>query len=255
MCKALLLWWQRVSFHGMRKDIRTILQRDPAAHNGWTVLFTYPGIHAVAHHRLTHWLWQKKLCFLAEWIACMSRLFTGIEIHPGAKIGSGVFIDHGMGVVIGETAEVGNDCTLYQGVTLGGTRWHEGKRHPTIKDNVIVGAGARILGPIIVETCAKIGSNAVVTKSVPPCATVVGVPGRVIKTRCPDGEDMASLIRQSSVRFTPYAEDRHVVDPLEQTMGKLQELKEEIARLQQRVDKMEQEKQRGKEKKKEQERA
>lgn len=236
MNQVLLLLWHRISLYGMRQDINMILKRDPAAHSQWAVLFTYPGIHAVAHYRLTHWLWQKKICFLAEWIACISRFLTGIEIHPGAKIGHSVFIDHGMGVVIGETAEVGNYCTLYQGVTLGGTSWHQGKRHPTIKDNVIIGAGAKVLGPIVIEDCAKIGSNAVVTKSVPPCATVVGVPGRIIKTRCPDGADMQEWIRHSSAHFTPYAENKYTIDPLDQSIIKL---KQQILALEERISKME----------------
>jgi len=168
-------------FRGVKEDIQSVFDRDPAARNWFEVLLNYPGLHAILVHRLTHKLWQWRLKTLARWISQVSRWLTGIEIHPGAKIGRRFFIDHGMGVVIGETAEVGDDVTIYQGVTLGGTSWRKGKRHPTLEDGVIVGAGAKVLGPFTVGKDARIGSNAVVTKEVPEAATVVGIPGRIVK--------------------------------------------------------------------------
>ncbi len=168
-------------FARLKEDIGSVFDRDPAARNFFEVLTNYPGLHALLFHRLAHKCWKIGLKLLARMISSFSRWLTGIEIHPGARIGRRFFIDHGMGVVIGETAEVGNDVTLYQGVTLGGTSWQKGKRHPTLEDGVTVGAGAKILGPFTVGAKARIGSNAVVTKPVPADSTVVGVPGRVIK--------------------------------------------------------------------------
>lgn len=168
-------------FKGVKEDINSVLERDPAARNWFEVLLNYPGLHALLLHRLNHRLWNWNLKTLARWMSQFSRWLTGIEIHPGAKIGRRFFIDHGMGVVIGGTAEIGNDVTIYQGVTLGGTSLNEGKRHPTLEDGVIVGAGAKVLGPFTVGRNARIGSNAVVTKEVPEAATVVGVPGRIVK--------------------------------------------------------------------------
>lgn len=167
----------------IREDIRSVFDRDPAARNSFEVLTNYPGLHAVLSHRVTHWLWCHRMKWLARFLSQLARWFTGIEIHPGARIGRRFFIDHGMGVVIGETAEIGDDCTIYQGVTLGGTSWEKGKRHPTLGDGVVVGAGAKVLGPFTVGRDARVGSNAVVTKAVPDGATVVGVPGRIIKRR------------------------------------------------------------------------
>lgn len=163
-----------------RSDLDAVFARDPAARNRLEVLLTYPGVHALFMHRLAHFLWQHHWRLLARSLAAFSRFWTGIEIHPGACIGRRFFIDHGMGVVIGETAEIGDDCTLYHGVTLGGTSWQPGKRHPTLGNGVIVGAGAKVLGPITVGDHARVGSNAVVVKSVPEGATVVGIPGRVV---------------------------------------------------------------------------
>lgn len=173
-------------FKQVREDIASVFKRDPAARNWFEVLTTYPGLHALLFHRCNHWLWNKGAKWLARWLSTFARWFTGIEIHPGAKIGRRFFIDHGMGVVIGETAEIGNDVTLYHGVTLGGTSWNKGKRHPTLEDGVIVGAGAKILGPFTVGAGAKIGSNAVVNKAVPAGATVVGIPGRIVLRSQPD---------------------------------------------------------------------
>ena len=166
-------------FRRLREDIASIFDRDPAARNAWEVLTCYPGLHALQVQRLAHWFWTHRLPWLGRFTSHLGRWLTGIEIHPGATIGRRVFIDHGMGVVIGETAEIGEDTTLYHGVTLGGTTWNKGKRHPTLGKGVVVGAGAKILGPITVGDGAKIGSNAEVVKDVPPGATVIGVPGRV----------------------------------------------------------------------------
>jgi serine O-acetyltransferase len=168
-------------FAHLRADLRTILERDPAARNAWEVLTCYPGVHALILHRRAHWCWTHHLLWLGRWLSQFNRWLTGIEIHPGARIAPGVFIDHGMGVVIGETAEVGPGCTIYQGVTLGGTRLTRGaKRHPTLGRDVVVGANAQVLGGFVVGEGARIGSNAVVTKPVPAGATVVGNPGRVV---------------------------------------------------------------------------
>ena len=165
----------------IREDIRSVFTRDPAARSVWEVLTCYPGLHAVWGHRVSHWLWVHGLHWLARFNSHVARWITGIEIHPGARLGRRVFIDHGLGVVIGETAEIGDDCTIYQGVTLGGTSLTRGtKRHPTLGRNVVVGAGAKVLGPFTVGDNANIGSNAVVTKAVPEGATAVGIPARII---------------------------------------------------------------------------
>jgi serine O-acetyltransferase len=165
----------------IRQDVKSALERDPAASSSLEILLLYPGLHAVWVHRITHWLWVRNVKLPARWFSQLARWMTGIEIHPGATIGTGVFIDHGMGVVIGETAEVGNDVTLYHGVTLGGTSLEKGKRHPTIGDRVTIGAGAKILGNIIVGADSRIGANAVVVKPVPGNSVVVGVPGQIVK--------------------------------------------------------------------------
>jgi serine O-acetyltransferase len=169
-------------FTRLRSDIRCIFDRDPAARSKWEVITCYPGLHALVMHRVAHWFWLRDLRWLGRFTSHVSRWLTGIEIHPGAKIGDRVFIDHGMGVVIGETAEIGDGCTIYQGVTLGGTSLTKGsKRHPTLGANVVVGAGAKILGGFTVGDGASVGSNAVVTKPVPPRATAVGIPARIIQ--------------------------------------------------------------------------
>ncbi len=164
----------------IKNDIQATLDRDPAARNGFEILVCYAGMHAIWNHRFAHWLWGKRLYILARWSAQINRFFTGIEIHPGAVIGEGFFIDHGMGVVIGETSQIGNNVTLFHGVTLGGVSAHKGKRHPTIEDDVVVGAGAKILGAITIGSRSRIGANAVVVKDVPPDSVVVGVPGRIV---------------------------------------------------------------------------
>ena len=167
-------------FESFRTDIRAVLARDPAARSSAEVALLYPGLHAVWGHRITHWLWTRGWRLPARWLSQMVRGMTGIEIHPGATLGPGLFIDHGMGVVIGETAEIGAEVTLYHGVTLGGTSLNKGKRHPTIGDRVVVGAGAKILGAITVGADSRIGANAVVVKPVPANSVVVGVPGQVV---------------------------------------------------------------------------
>jgi serine O-acetyltransferase len=196
-------------FRHLREDIRAVFDRDPAARSFWEVLTCYPGIHALIFHRIAHWLWQRRLRWLARFTAHISRFLTGIEIHPGASIGRRFFIDHGMGVVIGETADIGDDVTLYHGVTLGGTSWNQGKRHPTLGNGVVVGAGAKVLGPIVIAEGAKVGSNAVVTKPVPVGATAVGNPARII--------DALSRERQAQAEklgFSAYAVARDQDDPL-----------------------------------------
>jgi serine O-acetyltransferase len=198
-------------FNRIREDISCVFERDPAARTTWEVITCYPGFHALLIHRFAHRLWRIKLRWLARFVSHCSRFLTGIEIHPGARIGRRVFIDHGMGVVIGETAELGDDCTLYHGVTLGGTTWNKGKRHPTLKQSVVIGAGAKVLGPVVIGEGAKIGSNAVVVKDVPAGATALGIPARVIldeqdKTR----EEKAAKLGFSAYAVTAKAED----DPL-----------------------------------------
>jgi serine O-acetyltransferase len=167
-------------FKQVRATINSVFERDPAARSTLEIILCYPGVHAVLGHQISHWLWAHRLKLLARWFSQLMRALTGIEIHPGAKIGPKLFIDHGMGVVIGETAEIGSCVTLYHGVTLGGTSLEKEKRHPTLEDNVVVGAGAKVLGAITVGTNSRIGANAVVVKSVPPNSVVVGVPGQVV---------------------------------------------------------------------------
>jgi serine O-acetyltransferase len=165
------------------EDIQSVFERDPSARNTFEIITTYSGVQAMLFYRLSHRLWGWNLKWLSRFVSMLARWLTGVEIHPAAKIGRRFFIDHGMGVVIGETAEIGDDCTLYHGVTLGGTTWDKGKRHPTLKNNVVIGAGAKILGPITLEDGVRIGSNAVVTKPVFANETVVGVPGRVLSDK------------------------------------------------------------------------
>ena len=204
------------------EDIHCARQRDPAARNAIEVLVNYAGLHAIWFYRVTHWLWLHKFYFLARWLSQFARWMTGVEIHPGAKIGRRFFIDHGMGVVIGETAEVGDDVTLYHGVTLGGVSLEKGKRHPTLGDRVVVGAGAKILGAIEIGRCSRIGANAVVVKPVPPNSVVVGIPGQVVRRmekftdempdlhhdRLPD--TLGEALRQVMVRLERLEEDMHV---------------------------------------------
>ena len=219
----------------LREDIRAILERDPAARGFFEVLTCYPGLHALWLHRLAHALWSTRigpLKWLARFIAMVSRWLTGIEIHPGATLGHGVFIDHGMGVVIGETTEIGDHCTIYQGVTLGGTSLVKGsKRHPTLESRVVVGAGAKVLGPFTVGEGAKIGSNAVVVKAVPPGATVIGIPARIVDEQYAD-----SMARQvEGERFAAYGVVPGMQDPIDvvlhQLVGEMKKQQEEIEKL------------------------
>lgn len=177
----------------IKRDIQAVFEHDPAAKNMWEVIFAYPGFHARQFHRLAHTLWRWHIPFFPRFISHISRFLTGIEIHPGAKIGEGFFIDHGMGVVIGETTEVGDNVALYQGVTLGGTSLLKTKRHPTLGNNVVVGAGAKLIGAINIGDNVKIGAGSVVITSVPANATVVGVPGRIVEIRNPDTDTVEKL--------------------------------------------------------------
>jgi serine O-acetyltransferase len=180
-------------FNTIRSDIHSVFERDPAARSTLEVLLNYAGLHAVWGHRVAHWFWMRNLRLIARVISQTTRWWTGVEIHPGATIGPNLFIDHGMGVVIGETAEVGSCVTLYHGVTLGGTSLNKGKRHPTIEDHVVVGAGAKVLGAITIGANSRIGANAVVVKSVPPNSVVVGVPGQVVSRSQPRDETIPDL--------------------------------------------------------------
>lgn len=193
-----------------REDIGCVFERDPAARNRFEVLTTYPGVHAIIWHRVAHRLWARGWRYPARLLAFMVRLTTNIDIHPGAKIGRRFFIDHGAGVVIGETAIVGDDCTLYHGVTLGGTSWRKGKRHPTLEAGVIVGAGAKILGPITLGAGAKVGSNAVVVKDVPAGATAIGIPARILDA----GQDKAREEAAKKLGFSAYAVSSDMNDPM-----------------------------------------
>jgi serine O-acetyltransferase len=223
-------------FQRIREDIRCVFDRDPAARTVWEVLTCYPGFHAITFHRLAHALWEAGFKWLGRLVSHIARFLTGIEIHPGATLGRRVFIDHGMGVVIGETAEIGDDCTLYHGVTLGGVSWNKGKRHPTLGKGVVVGAGAKILGPFEVGEGAKIGSNSVVVKPVPAGATVVGIPARIV-------EDHTA----ARMTFDAYAVSGSLDDPLNQVLqslgsrtedvdGKLAELLARLERLEKKVE-------------------
>lgn len=201
-------------FSRLRSDIQCILERDPAARTAWEVLTCYPGLHALVLHRRAHWCWMHGFKWLGRFISHLSRILTGIEIHPGAQIAPCVFIDHGMGVVIGETAEIGPGCTIYHSVTLGGTSLYKGvKRHPTLGSNVIVGAGAKVLGGFMVGDGAKIGSNAVVTKPVPPGATAVGNPARIIAAQADIQREEAA----SKMGFSAYGITQND-DPLSQAL-------------------------------------
>lgn len=224
----------------LKDDINTILQRDPAARSRLEVILCYPGFHAVTIHRLAHWIWGQGWTTLARFISQLSRTLTGIEIHPGARLGQRVFIDHGSGVVIGETSEVGDDCTIYQGVTLGGTSLHPGKRHPTLKPGVVVGAGAQVLGGFIVGAGANIGSNSVVIRPVPDGATAVGIPARILEPEQPraarkgraeseavdldsTGPGAAALdaADPDSTNFAAYALTRDLDDPMARVLRQL----------------------------------
>lgn len=212
-------------FNHLKEDISIVFDRDPAARTHWEILTTYPGVHALLMHRFSHCLWRFRLYWLARLSSHIGRWLTGIEIHPGATIGHRVFIDHGMGVVIGETAVVGDDCTLYHGVTLGGTSWNKGKRHPTLENGVVIGAGAKVLGPILIGAGAKIGSNAVVVKDVPANATAVGIPARIL-------EEESQKKAAEKAKFNAYAVSQDENDPINKAIMPLQmQLTEQLAEI------------------------
>jgi serine O-acetyltransferase len=196
-------------FSRLQEEIAVVFERDPAARSTWEILTCYPGFHALLMHRFAHRCWLAGFRWLGRFVSHVTRWFTGIEIHPGASIARRVFIDHGMGVVIGETAEIGEDCTLYHGVTLGGTSWAKGKRHPTLGKGVVIGAGAKILGPIVIGDGAKIGSNAVVVKPVPAGATAIGIPARLVESQ------------ENGGRFAAYGLSRDMNDPVVQALHEL----------------------------------
>ena len=204
-------------FTRFREDIRAIKERDPAARSAWEVMTLYPGFHAIQTQRLAHWFWVRGFRWIGRAISQWSRWMTGIEIHPGAVIGRRVFIDHGMGVVVGETAEIGDDCTIYQGVTLGGTSLNRAKRHPTLESGVVVGAGAKVLGPFTVGAGARIGSNSVVLKAVPPGASAVGIPARIVEAITATKREEAA----ARIGFTAYAISSDNDDPMVQAVQKL----------------------------------
>jgi serine O-acetyltransferase len=210
----------------MIEDVRSVFKRDPAARNVFEILTCYSGVQAVIIYRFTHLLWRYKLYWLARFISTLARWITGIEIHPGAVIGRRFFIDHGMGVVIGETAEIGDDCMMYHGVTLGGTSWDKVKRHPTLKDGVIIGAGAKILGPITLGKNVRVGSNSVVVKSIDDNCTVVGIPGRVLKEKVSDDDQFDSYAASTSS-----SANDPTVQAVNTIIGRLAEIDEQIANL------------------------
>jgi len=225
-------------FDHLREDIRCVFDRDPAARTTFEVLTTYAGVHAVLFHRLNHALWGANLKWLARFLSMLARWLTGVEIHPGAKIGRRFFIDHGMGVVIGETAEIGDDCTLYHGVTLGGTSWKAGKRHPTLGNDVVVGAGAKVLGPITIGDGGRVGSNAVVVKDVPPGATVVGIPGRVVRAKDKVESDQRRRAFAEKIGFDAYGTTQDMPDPV---VNAVNAMLDHIHALDSRVEQMTQE--------------
>jgi serine O-acetyltransferase len=221
-------------FRRIKEDIACVFDRDPAARTWWEVLTTYPGVHALQIYRLSHWLWNHHFKWLARFLSAFARWLTGIEIHPGATIGRRFFIDHGMGVVIGETAEIGDDCTLYHGVTLGGTSWKAGKRHPTLGNDVVVGAGAKVLGPIVVSDGARIGSNAVVVKDVPAGATVVGIPGRIVTKSIREPDEKRQAIA-AKMGFDAYGTTQDMPDPVAKAINGMLD---HIHAMDQRVESM-----------------
>jgi serine O-acetyltransferase len=223
-------------FSRMKEDINSVFDRDPAARTTLEVLLNYPGLHAIWIHRLSHRLWRANWKLVARVLSTFSRWLTGVEIHPGAKLGRRFFIDHGMGVVIGETSEIGDDVTLYHGVTLGGTSWNAGKRHPTLEDNVVIGAGAQVLGPITIGKGGKVGSNSVVVKDLPANATAVGIPARIVNSKnnvsslldtesggkLNDGLDKESRDKAAKkFGFDAYAVSADNPDPVAKAIGRL----------------------------------
>ncbi len=217
-------------FETIKEDIRVVFERDPAARSAIETVIACPGLHAILLHRFNHGLWRRKLYLLARISAHLARFLTGVEIHPGATIGRRFFIDHGMGIVIGETSVIGDNCSIYHGVTLGGTTWKKGKRHPTLEDSVVIGAGAKILGPITVGAGAHIGSNAVVVKNVPVGATVVGIPGHVITEHDRQKTERDEIAE--NVGFDAYAA-ANMPDPVENAINGILD---QLHVLQEKVD-------------------
>lgn len=224
-------------FQRLREDIASVRERDPAARSNWEILTCYPGVHALIFHRLAHGAWRAGLHWVGRFVSHLGRMLTGIEIHPGAQVGRRVFIDHGMGVVIGETAEIGDDCTIYQGVTLGGTSLYRGaKRHPTLGRGVVIGAGAKVLGGFEVGDGAKVGSNAVVVKPVPAGATAVGNPARIIEA----GREDAREQKAKEMGFSAYGVTRDMDDPISKALhGILDHAVETDKRMQALIERLE----------------
>ena len=224
-------------FSRIRSDIQCILDRDPAARTAWEALTCYPGLHALVLHRRAHWCWNNGFKWLGRFISHLGRFFTGIEIHPGAKIGQRVFFDHAMGVVVGETAEIGDGCTIYQGVTLGGTSLYKGeKRHPTLGRDVVVSAGAKVLGGFLVGDGAKIGSNAVVIKPVPAGATAVGIPARIIPSKNGESADVTPATKFSAYGIT--LDDDPVSQAMKGLIDNASSQEHQIALLWQAIEKL-----------------
>jgi len=219
----------------IKEDVYCVFDRDPASRNVLEVLTSYPGVHAIILHRINHWIWNKGFKWLARFFAYFARFVTAIEIHPGATIGRRFFIDHGIGIVIGETSELGDDVTLYQGVTLGGRIMKPGKRHPTLGNNVVVGAGAKILGPFTVGDNARIGSNAVVLEEVPVGATVVGIPGRIVACRDESNPECNAKVLSKDQPFASYGVDSSAVS---ESAG-MEKMQEQITALQAQIEKLE----------------
>ena len=231
-------------FDTIKEDIQVVFERDPAARSALETLIASPGLHAILLHRLNHWLWTKKCYLLGRFTAHVSRFLTGVEIHPGADIGRRFFIDHGMGIVIGETAEIGDDCSIYHGVTLGGTTWQKGKRHPTLKNGVIIGAGAKVLGPVTLGVNARVGSNAVVVKDVPDSSTVVGIPGHVITRKSDTEEKLKEAQREAMARkigFDAYGGSKDMPDPIQNALDTIldhmHKVDKEMEELKKKLDK------------------
>lgn len=220
-------------FKRLKEDIEVVFDQDPAARTYFEVILTYSGLHAIWAHRIAHFFYKKKMFFIARVISQLSRFFTGIEIHPGAKIGRRFFIDHGMGVVIGETCEIGDNVTVYQGVTLGGTGKEKGKRHPTIKDNALIASGAKVLGSITIGENAKIGAGSVVLKDVPPNSTVVGIPGRVVVQ---DGVKIKKDLKHNELPDPVADRLNSIQQEIEALRSELEQLRKEGARTYEHSD-------------------
>lgn len=221
----------------IKEEIQVVFERDPAARSVLETIFTCPGFQAILMHRFNHWLWQKNLNLFARMFAHLTRFLTGIEIHPGAVIGRRFFIDHGMGIVIGETSEIGDDVSIYHGVTLGGTTWNKGKRHPTLKNNVVVGAGAKILGPITIEEGVRIGCNSVVVKDIPANATVVGVPGHIVVKRNDHDKEANREAMAKKIGFEAYAERKDMPDPIQNALDSILDHMHQVDERLNKIDK------------------